>query len=472
MTTREPEEIFDVPKENGGEGSNENIQASASSDTLRILEAVLFASDEILTSSQLKAILPGSPDAKKIRGMEEKINIQLQKERHPFEIVEIGGGYQFRTISYYYPWVKQIFKEKAEKKLSMQALECLAIIAYKQPISKAEIEAIRGVISDGALKTLLEKRLIGVCGRSDKAGHPLLYGTTQNFLKYFGLNKLEDLPRIEEFEAIAKEKMEGLTDEELTQPLKEEELEEVDIEEVATLKSEEKTESKELVSSKEAKREEDKNIISPEEGKLTEETNKEDKVSSEEEAIIEPESEVEIESLKSEKPVLSEEKEEHSNLKEETIFDLETDLEKKEELSSPVDKENIKSEEVVSEEEFDLESKIGGSKEIIEEKTESDKEKVESISQEEKKGSPSQVKCESASGSEEEALDIEVIVEKKEEKKVNEAEEEAIDLEIIKAEGVPEEDNTIKNNNNKSTKKRSKKEQKKKNNLEDDKTKE
>lgn len=202
--------IEDESVDNAG-STSQNPQPEPSSDNLRILEALLFASDEMLTAQKLKSIIPGEPDARQIRKMVDKVNVQLQKERHPFEIVEIGGGYQFRTVAYYHPWVRQIFKEKAAKKLSVQSLECLAIIAYKQPISKAEIEAIRGVISEGAMKTLLEKRLVTITGRSDKPGRPLLYGTTQDFLKYFGLNKIADLPRIEEFEALAKEKMDELS---------------------------------------------------------------------------------------------------------------------------------------------------------------------------------------------------------------------------------------------------------------------
>lgn len=176
-------------------------------ETSRILEALLFASQEILPAARLKTILPGEPDGHKIRKMVDNINIALQKQRHPFEIVELGGGYQVRTISYYYPWVRQLFKDKNVKKLSVQALECLAIIAYKQPITKAEIEAIRGVLSDGAMKTLLERRMVTISGRSEKPGRPLTYGTTKEFLTYFGINKIEDLPSIEEFEALAKEKI-------------------------------------------------------------------------------------------------------------------------------------------------------------------------------------------------------------------------------------------------------------------------
>jgi segregation and condensation protein B len=199
------EQTDDALPDNGRESVKE-----PAADTLRILESLLFASDELLTAPRLKAILPGNPDAREICVMIERINRLLQKERHPFEIVEIGGGYQFKTIAYYHPWVRQIFKEKAAKRLSLQALECLSIIAYRQPLSKAEIEGIRGVISDGAMKTLLEKRLVTITGRSEKAGRPLLYGTTPEFLKYFGLNKIADLPNIEEFEALVRQKMESM----------------------------------------------------------------------------------------------------------------------------------------------------------------------------------------------------------------------------------------------------------------------
>ncbi len=198
-------------------GSNKKSKNESTmlSEDARILEAVLFASDENLTVSRLKDILPDNPDARYIRKLVNEINIVLQKQRHPFEIVELGGGYQFRTVSYYQPWVQKIFKDKSSKRLSIQALECLAIIAYKQPITKSTVEAIRGVMSDGAMKKLLERHLIDIVGRSDKPGRPLLYGTTQEFLKYFGINKLADLPDIEEFEALAKEKMEEFSDDEL-----------------------------------------------------------------------------------------------------------------------------------------------------------------------------------------------------------------------------------------------------------------
>ncbi len=182
-------------------------------ESMRILEAILFASEEPLTNARLKQLVPGDPDARALRKMVDELNTRLQRERHPFEIVEVAGGYQFRTISYYSSSVRQLLKEKAVKKLSIQALECLAIIAYKQPITKAEIEGIRGVVSDGAMKTLLERRVVTIAGRSDKPGRPLLYATTKEFLTYFGLKKLSDLPRIDEIEALAKEKFGDLESE-------------------------------------------------------------------------------------------------------------------------------------------------------------------------------------------------------------------------------------------------------------------
>ena len=214
-----PEEATrsDAMQENDADQTMKGEGGKPLVESMRVLEALLFASDEILSLEKLKSILPGSPDARAIRKMVAAVNEQLQTQRHPFEIVEIGGGYRFRTVSFYYQWVHKLFKEKAAKKLSIQSLECLAIIAYKQPITKAEIEAIRGVLSDGAMKTLLERRLVTISGRSEKAGRPLLYATTQDFLNYFGLNKLTDLPRIDEFEALAKEKLGELSEAELKQ---------------------------------------------------------------------------------------------------------------------------------------------------------------------------------------------------------------------------------------------------------------
>jgi segregation and condensation protein B len=199
--------------ENNDELTGEQITAATPAEGKRILEAMLFASDDVMSPAKIKASMPGQPDLREIKKMVAEINSQLSKERHPFEIIEVAGGFQFRTIAYYSPWVRQLLKEKAAKRLSQQALESLAIIAYKQPITKAEIESIRGVVTDGAIKTLLERRLVFMSGRSEKPGKPLLYSTTRDFLIYFGLKSLDDMPKIEEFEALAKEKMGDLESE-------------------------------------------------------------------------------------------------------------------------------------------------------------------------------------------------------------------------------------------------------------------
>jgi len=206
--------------ENDGGADDQEISEQAEPeekvDELRILEALLFASEELLTYAKLKSLLPTAPDVKQMRKMVSEINEKLQSENHPFEILESGGGFQFRTLALYYPWVRKLYKERAAKKLSVASLECLAIIAYRQPISKADVEAVRGVMSDGSMKTLLEKRLVDFTRDDSRPGRPLLYSTTNVFLKYFGINKISDLPRIEEFEAMARDKMDELSTEELS----------------------------------------------------------------------------------------------------------------------------------------------------------------------------------------------------------------------------------------------------------------
>ena len=116
--------------------------------------------------------------------------------------MQIAGGYQFATLSDYAEWLGKLYKEQGRRKLSQSGVETLAIVAYKQPVTKAEIEKIRGVNCDYVLKTLLEKELLTVTGRAESVGRPLLYGTTKEFLKHFGLNDITDLPRPREIEEI------------------------------------------------------------------------------------------------------------------------------------------------------------------------------------------------------------------------------------------------------------------------------
>lgn len=135
----------------------------------------------------------------------EQLNAQLEETARPYRIVEIAGGYQFATRSEYAEFVSRLFKEKSRRRLSGASLETLAIIAYKQPVSKQDIENIRGVNCDEVLKSLLEKNLITITGRSESVGRPLLYGTTTEFLRHFGLHSVSDLPKPRELEELMKE---------------------------------------------------------------------------------------------------------------------------------------------------------------------------------------------------------------------------------------------------------------------------
>jgi segregation and condensation protein B len=197
--------------------ANSNKNTPYDEETLRIVEACIFASAEVMSVQRLKSILPEAPHVRTVREMVARINRDLHEQQHPFEIVEVADGFQFRTVARYAQWVKRSNEKKDAKRLSPQALECLSIVAYRQPVTKAQIDAIRGSGSDGSMKTLLEKKLITITGRSDKPGNPLLYATTKEFLCYFGLKSLNELPKLEEFEEIARKKTQQMLAQEKTQ---------------------------------------------------------------------------------------------------------------------------------------------------------------------------------------------------------------------------------------------------------------
>lgn len=170
------------------------------------IEALIFASDKPLTALELTELINNA-----FGFMEDKIVLdqvesalegiveKYKSEFYPFEVRESGGGWQFLTKKDYHKTVAQLNGDKFLKRLSTAALEALSIIAYKQPVTKAEIEAIRGVSSDYAIQKLLEKELIVITGRNEKLpGHPLVYGTSKNFMDYFGINSPEDLPKLKE----------------------------------------------------------------------------------------------------------------------------------------------------------------------------------------------------------------------------------------------------------------------------------
>lgn len=163
-----------------------------------ILETFLFLSEEPLAPDKLKGLLDGVT-TEKIKGLFEELKEEYEYRKGGLQIVEIAGGYQILTRTEFAPWVKRFNLIKLSPRLSRAAIETLAIIAYKQPIIRSEIESIRGVNIEGILKNLLERRLIRIIGRRDVPGRPLMYGTTKEFLQYFGLKDLSELPTLKEF---------------------------------------------------------------------------------------------------------------------------------------------------------------------------------------------------------------------------------------------------------------------------------
>lgn len=181
----------------------EEAEPAWTPDPDKLLSAVLFASQDYLGVRALKEVLGDEFDAGRIRKLVKQINQQWQAAGMPFDIVEVDATFRVRTQPKYFPWVRRLFKDANPRRLSQASLETLAIIAYKQPITKAEIEAIRGVNVDGCMKSLMEKKLVDVNGRSDSVGNAFTYSTTREFMRYFGINRVpDDLPRLSEFEAI------------------------------------------------------------------------------------------------------------------------------------------------------------------------------------------------------------------------------------------------------------------------------
>ncbi len=176
------------------------------SELIPHIESLIFASDKPLTSPEITELINQA-----FGFMEEKIQVEqvdaaiegivekYNSEFYPFEVRQSGGGWQFLTKKEYHKTVAQLNGEKFLKRLSSAALETLAIVAYKQPVTKGEIEAIRGVSTDYAMQKLLEKELVMITGRNEKMpGHPLVYATSKSFMDYFGINSADDLPKIKE----------------------------------------------------------------------------------------------------------------------------------------------------------------------------------------------------------------------------------------------------------------------------------
>ncbi len=173
-----------------------------------VIESLIFSSDDVLSGSEIIKAVKGIDgddaqiSAEEIDNCINELNNEYEQSNLSFRILRIANGYLFATTKEYSKYVGYLSSEKSKRRLSQAALETLSIIAYKQPITKPEIESIRGVNSDYILNTLLEKNLITISGRAESVGRPLLYATTPEFLKYFGLNKLGDLPKPREIEEI------------------------------------------------------------------------------------------------------------------------------------------------------------------------------------------------------------------------------------------------------------------------------
>ena len=166
-----------------------------------VLEALVYVSPHPLTPRDIDKVLGGVP-RKEWQAALEEIRADYARDGRGLQLVEVAGGFQITTRPEYNDWVRELLDPKAPTRLSVQALETLAVIAYKQPVTLPEIIDLRGVKSGGVIKTLLEKRLIRITGRKEVVGRPMLYGTTREFLLHFGLKDVGDLPRIEEFAAV------------------------------------------------------------------------------------------------------------------------------------------------------------------------------------------------------------------------------------------------------------------------------
>jgi len=184
----------------------------------RILEAILFASQKPVSPKEFLSILKGAADSAKedpliacyakpsVEGIEAAIHCleeELRTSDRAFEVRESAAGWQLVTRADFSPWLRQLFPENRPAKLSAPALETLAIIAYRQPITRADIEAVRGVAVDGVMQTLLDRGLVRIAGRADVPGRPLLYETTQFFMEHFGLRDLDELPNAGELRKIS-----------------------------------------------------------------------------------------------------------------------------------------------------------------------------------------------------------------------------------------------------------------------------
>ena len=171
----------------------------------QIVEALLIASPDPLTETRFKTCLADIQVALPLADVIAELQQDYRTSGRAFFIKEVAGGYQLVTHAEFEPYIKNLFSRSGKLRLSQAALETLAIVSYRQPVTRNDIEAIRGVNSDSSLRTLLDRKLLEIRGREDGPGRALLYRTSQEFLQYFGLNSVKDLPRLKEVEDILTE---------------------------------------------------------------------------------------------------------------------------------------------------------------------------------------------------------------------------------------------------------------------------
>ena len=199
-TTGEIEETNSQPEEEAADIAEDSADEENEPTLESVVEAVLFASDEPMSISRLLNVTELG-EARQIRSCIEKLSQKYEENNSAFRIEQIAGGFQMMTLSIYNGWLKKLLRVRTDNKLSQAGLETLAIIAYKQPIMRADVEAIRGVGAGEMIRSLMYKGLVKIVGRAEVLGRPMLYGTTKKFLEVFGMNTLKDLPKVEELKA-------------------------------------------------------------------------------------------------------------------------------------------------------------------------------------------------------------------------------------------------------------------------------
>jgi len=200
---------------NGTQATAAAPDALESRELVAIVEALLFVSGEPITVAKLAGVI-GGVSKTEVEQAIKSLTQQLEQEGRGIQLVHVAGGYKLATKAEYAPWLKRLDKAKAAQKLSRSALESLAIIAYKQPIVRSEVEEIRGVETSGVIRTLLDRKLVRIVGRKEVPGRPIMYGTTKFFLEHFGLQDLSQLPPLREFKELGEAEQAHLPIEETT----------------------------------------------------------------------------------------------------------------------------------------------------------------------------------------------------------------------------------------------------------------